>query len=378
MIERAKYEIRVIDHRTGDILRIYSLSQLSGELRYGRVLNGIGRVAFTMLSFPEQDEVFSFDNIVEIWRLNSDTPGEDGVVRREKDASYLIRMRLYFTDEGVSYITIGGVSLEHLLMRRVIHPGDDPNEAGGYSTKLDIASDMMAEYATEQIGSGASADRSISTLTVSSDGSGDTIGGRYRYENLMSVLKELGTKGRVDFRISNDGRDLLLEFCQIGSDKSVGGNGVGDPVTVFSPARGNLDTPVLTIDREEEANFIYMQSEGEAGNQTVMEVFNSYRQDTNWNRFEVARKANGNQRSSALDLRTEALETLVDGLPKTSFEYRVVTDAEGGRYNVDWQLGDTVTVKWDAFQDDIRIRNVEITVSENGEDIQVTVERDRD
>jgi hypothetical protein len=329
MVERAKYEIRVIDHKTGDILRIYSLAQLAGGLRYGRELNGIGRCAFTMQSFAEQDTVFGFDNIIEVWRLNSNTPGEDGVVRREKDASYLIRLRLYFQENGVSYITLGGMGLEHLLMRRVIHPADDLLEAGGYSTKLDVASDMMAQYAEEQIGSGASADRAIGTLSISSDGSGNTIGGRYRYENLMAVLKELGKKGAVDFRMTNDGRDLLLEFLQIGTDKSVSGNGVGDPVTVFSPQRGNLDEPVLTIDREEEANYVYMQSEGEAGNQTVMELFNSYRNDTNWNRFEVAKKANSNARSSALDLRTEALETLVDGLPTTKFEYRVLADVEG-------------------------------------------------
>jgi hypothetical protein len=367
----ARYEIRVYDHRTGNWLATYPMAALTA-LQYDRKLDDIGVLALTLPDNDDIDTIFALDNLIEVLRLNSDDAG----TQREVEDTYLVRRILRYRDKTTRYATIGAPHLNHLLLRRVMLPDDDPLAAGGFITRAGIASDIMRDYAFYQIGAGADSARQIGELNIISNGDGESIGGRYRLESLFQVLKELAKNGRSNFHITRTTSNNLQLTCgRMGTDRTVTAAGYGSAV-VLSPARGQLRNPQYTVDREDEANYVLILGSGRPGNQTIVPLHHVTTGDSNWNRIERTRKANVDEDASPLDLIDEGRLEIIAGLPKQEYTFELATDVRGGQYNVDWFLGDTVSIRDGSIAEDLRITSVSVQVSANADSVTAKVEKD--
>lgn len=367
----AKYEVRVYSHRTGEWLATYSMPALIA-LTYDRKLNDVGVLALTLPDNDDIDTIFALDNLIEVRRLNSSDSG----AMREVEDTYLVRRTMRYQDKTTRYVTIGAPHLNHLLLRRVMLPDTDPLAAGGFITRAGIASDIMRDYAFYQIGLGADDARQIGELSIVSNGDGDSVGGRYRMETLFQVLQELGSNGRADFKITRTtGNSLQLTCGRIGNDRTVTVAGYGSAV-ILSPQRGQLRNPQYTVDREDEGNYIFVLGSGRPGNQTVVPLFHVTISDSNWNRIERTRKANAKEDSSPLDLIDEGRLELIAGFPKQEYKFELATDVRGAQYNVDWVLGDTVSIRDGSIEEDLRITQVSVQVASNSDTVTVKVEKD--
>jgi hypothetical protein len=361
------YQIAVINPSSGQTVTIIDASAVE-ELRYSRILNGIGTLA---LVIPVADDfdwstIFTLDSFVEVYR----SPADGEPLLREE--TYLTRLVHRFREDQMERFVIGARSLNDLLARRIIDPDDDPNQSGGYSTKGGPADTIMREYVREQAADLASVDRQIPGLSVPTvTGTGNNTGARRRHDNLLEVLQDLTRPGAMDFQIVRvDGTTLECQIARIGEDKRPG---TGAGVVVFNPLRGNLRNPSLVIDRADEGNFVYALGEGQGTNRVVLRVPSPFIADSPFNRREFthdARTAEG-----ALTLLTEAEGALEDNSPRRELTFDLVSDQPGVRYRIDWDIGDIVQARWAMQIEDLRIVSVEITINEAGEQLLPEVEQ---
>ena len=370
----ASYQVSIINPRTGQTSAVFRQDAFR-QLRYSRVLNGVGRLAFTLdygdASAGTYNDVFVLDAFAEVYRT-------DPVTRAmTKEDTYLVRSTHPYRDSDSDLYTVGAVSLNHLLMRRVVLPDDDPLQAGGYSTKNGVAGDVMRAYAREQLADLASSRRRIPGLTVpEATHQGQSVGARKRFENLFDVLTELSVRGEVDFQIvRTSGAAMELEIGEIGADQSKRTNYPMAPSLILSPLRGNLINPSLLLDRKDEKNVVFVLGKGQASGQVVMEMVGNGTADSPFNRIEFTANANSAEIGDSTTLLTAAVASLAEHAPKTEFEFDASAQLAGNIYRVDWTLGDTITAIWGSVEEDLRVKEVEIDLTPEGERLSVKVEQ---
>ncbi len=364
------YQIQILNPATGELLRIFD-GVAFYSLRYSRVLNGIGAVVLELPSDPDLPTLFTLDAFIEVARTHPVT----GVLIR--DETYFARLTHRFRDGDEERFLAGGVSLNHLIARRVIDPDDDPMAAGGFSTKAGAADTVLESYARQQMANLASAERQFPGLTVNvTSGTGASVGARERNSLLIDVFQTLAKRGRTDFVIERiTGTSLRLTIAPIGTDKTVTHNYPGQPFLMLNPIRGNLSNPSLEIDRRDEGNFIYALGQGQGEARIVLKVPGQGINDSPFNRIEFAKDARNIERADALGLLTEAQAALLERQARREFTFEIKGQEPGNVYNLDWSLGDRITVAWDNEQQDLRITGVEIEISESGETISITTEQ---
>lgn len=366
------YQITVIDPVTGQTITVYDGSALY-EMRYNRPLNDIGAIAITL---PVQDNglrlrgIFTLDTLVEVARTSPVTG------KLQVEETFLTRLTHRFRENNEQRFVVGGLSLNHLLSRRLIDPDDDPLAAGGFSTKAGPADEVMRAYAREQCGDLASSDRQFPNFSVGSVLSvGTGVGKRLRYENLFEIFQELSRSGGVDFVVKRViGNTLRLTVAPIGSDKSTSTNYPFAPSVMFNPDRGNLANPSLVMDRKKEGNVCYALGQGQGEFRIVAKVTGTGMGDSPYNRLEFAEDVRIAERGQADQLLTAAREALKERQPQREFTFDTSSQAPGNVYRQDWDIGDVVTAAWDEEQINLRIRDVELNISDSGEDINVVME----
>jgi len=363
------YQVAVLSPDDGTVRRIWGTVGL--ELRYSRVLNGIGSIVMVLDAEDDLESVFTLDSFIEVYR-------EHPVTRTlEVEETYLTRLTHRFRDEDRDYFVVGGQSLNHLIKRRVVDPADDPLQAGGYSTKEGPAHEVLRAYAREQMGDLARPQRQIPELSVPPGQPGRyPVGARLRFENLFEVFQDLAQRGRVDFHIRRKtGRQLELFIGPIGVDRTRGTNYARAPMTYLAPERGNLTAPSLEMDRTDEVTVVFAQGQGQGSSRILLEVPSEAVAASPYNRIEAAIDGRSNERNEALALLGEAQDELFKRRAEVTFTFEPTGREPGNIYRLDWDIGDRVTVRW-GQEYDVRVTGVEITVSEEGEEISVTVEED--
>lgn len=366
------YQITVIDPATGQTITVYDGSALY-EMRYNRPLNDIGALAITL---PVQGNalrlrsIFSLDALIEVARTSPVTG------QLQVEDTFLARLTHRFREGDEERFVVGALSLNHLLARRVIDPDDDPLAAGGYSTKAGPADVVMRAYAREQCGDLASADRQFSNFSVGPVGSiGSGVGRRARYENLFETFQDLSSSSGMDFIVTRLTSNVLrLTIAPIGSDKSVSSNYPFVPFVMLNPDRGNLANPSLLIDRKKEGNLCYALGQGQGEFRIVQKVTGLGLGDSPYNRLEFTQDVRLAERGQAQQLISGALEALKERQPVREFAFETTGSKPGNVYRMDWDVGDLVTATWDDASLDLRIRDVEIDISSNGENINATME----
>lgn len=362
------YQIVVLDRDDGSVRVVFDTTR-TFDIRYSLALNDVGLIAFSISADDAFAEQFELDDIIEVYRTD---PTSDNLTREE---SYFLRSTQRFRQNDDEIIVIGGMSLNHLLARRVIDPDDDPLEAGGYSTKGGAADVVLRDYIREQAGDLASAERQFPNLSVLPViGNAPNAGARLRYENLLAIAKTFSERGQIDFQIRRVQANFLECFIGIiGSDKTKTTNYPAVPYVLLTPMRGNLSDPNLILDRTNEQNFLYALGQGQGENRIVLELSGEGVTDSPYNRIEFTQDVRNAEKDSPVQLLTQASQALKEKRVQREFSFKPTGVEAGNVYRVDWVLGDKVTIQWGDVTQDLRITGIDFTLTPDGEDIQVTV-----
>lgn len=363
------YQFVCRDPITGEVRIVLDNSSFY-EVRYSRALNDIGAFAITLPSDIRWAQIFTLDALIDVERTSPIT----GALQVEE--TFLVRLTHRFRDGDQERFIVGGLSLNHLLARRVVDPDDDPTAAGGYSTKAGPADDVLRDYAREQCGDLASAIRQYPNFSVGSVGSvGLSVGRRLRYENLLEVFQDVANQGGVDFLISRiTGNTLRLTIAPIGTDKTKTYNYPFAPFVQLDPARGNLSDPSLLFDRREEQNFVYALGQGPGEQRITLKYSGLGIGDSPYNRVEFTSDVRTAERGDSTTLATGARAALFEKQARKEFTFAPSGSEPGAIYQLDYVLGDTLTAAWGDESIDLRVRSVDISLSEDGEKIEPRLE----
>lgn len=365
----ANYQMVVIDPVSGAVLRIFD-SQSFTSLHYSIALNDIGALVITFTGEEDLSSFFPLDAIVDVQRTSPVT----GALMREE--SYLTRLTHRLREGDTEQFIVGGLSLNHLLARRIIDPADDPLQAGGYSTKAGAADAVMRAYAQEQMVTALNVNRIVPDFSVATvPGVGIPIGKRLRYENLLSVCQDIALDGGIDFTVQRlTGRAMRLEIAAIGSNKTYTYNYPNSAFVMFDPKRGNLTNPSILIDRKKEGNYLYALGQGPGDQRITLELNSPDIVDSPFNRCEFKADIRQAERNNALQLLTDARSKLKDEGKKIEFTFEISGQEPGSAYHIDWDIGDLVTAQWGDVQVDLRMIGIEFDLNESDETLKVLTE----
>lgn len=340
------------------------------DCKYSRILNDVGILAMTLPARDDWPAIFTLDALIDIERTSPVTG------RLQIEDTFLTRLTHRFRESNDERFVVGGLSLNHLLARRVIDPSDDPLAAGGYSTKAGPADTVMHDYAIEQCGQSASAARQFPNLSIQPSGAiGSSIGRRLRYENLLEAMQDMANSALMDFIIARiTDNNLRLTVAPIGSDKTRTRNYPGSPFVELNPLRGNLNDPSLLFDRKKEQNYVYALAQGPGESRIVTKLAADTIFDSPYNRIEFTTDIRQAERGDSTTILTSARAALFDKQPKKEFTFKPTGIEPGNIYRLDWDIGDVLTCAWDDDVIDLRVREVEITLNQGGETITPKLE----
>jgi len=364
-----QYQINVIDW-TGNLQAVYDGTSVY-DLKYGIMLNDVGALAMAIPWKDGLSSLFALDTFVEVMRTSPVTG------RLAVAGTYMVRMTNPYRDGDEERFLVGGVSLEHLILRKIVDPDDDPAQVGGYSTKAGPADQLIHDYCYDQMAN-SNAARRVPNFTIGPIGTvGISTGQRLRHDNLLKVCQGLAKQGGVDFQIvRTSGNNLRMNILPIGSNKTMSYNYPGSPFVLLSRKRGNLTNPSLKLDRSKEENFVYIKGQGQGNSRLILKLGHSTVIDSPYNRIEYAEDARSSEKASALTLFTEGKTSLADNIIVAAFDFQPNAQEPGNVYGLDWIVGDQVTVTWDNITYfNLRITGVELDINERGETIKVKVEQ---
>jgi hypothetical protein len=373
MAALGRYQLGVYSSE-GRLETVYSL-MASDQMRYSKTLSGIGSFLFTLPQGLRQSVLTQRDAMVRVFRVNPTSS------QMEDDGVFLLNFFDNVPGDYRGYVC-SGVSPESLLKTRIYVPQDDPLVANGFSTKAGSAVEVMREIVTEQCVSPAvNAARRIPGFRVNPT----TIGGAgdrtyFRREagtqTVLDVLNEI--RKRVDFKVDYVGTDVVHGYPQfefscgsIGRDHSKHTNPNG-PYVYLIPTAGNLKDPQFTLDRAEEKTVVYVLGKGANGNRLVYRKASSAIRDSPFNYREVAVEAN--EADTLDELETAADKALEDTKAKITFTFEPVVTATGAIYELDWDLGDIVTVGANGADYDMRVTGIDITLQGGQETLAIETE----
>lgn len=363
------YQLTIRNPNDGSVLIVLDGAAFD-DCKYSRLLNDVGVLAMTLPSDPDWPAIFTLDTLIEVERTSPLT----GQLQVEE--TYLTRLLHRFRNGDEERFVVGGLSLNHLLARRIVDPADDPLAAGGYSTKAGPADDILAAYADEQCGASASALRQYPNFSVAPTGSlGIPAGRRLRYENLLETFQDVCNGANVDFQVVRLIDNILrLNIAPIGSDKTRTRNYPFAPFVELNPLRGNLSEPSLLFDRKKEQNYVYALGQGPGESRILYKLEGSGIHDSPYNRIEFTTDVRQAERGDITTLATGARAALYEKQPQKEFTFKPTGTEPGNIYRLDWDVGDILTCVWDDDLIDLRVREVEISLSSSGETITPTLE----
>lgn len=363
------YQLTVRSPEDGSV-RVVLDGSAFDDAKYSRALNDVGILALTLPSDPDWTSIFTLDALIDIER-SSPVNGQ-----LQLEDSYLTRLTHRFREGNQERFVVGGLSLNHLLSRRIVDPADDPLAAGGYSTKAGAADDILVSYATEQCGSSASAARQFPNFSIAASTSvGSATGRRLRYENLLEVFQDVANQGNVDFLIARlSSSNLRLTVLPIGQDKRRSRNYPGGPFVELNPLRGNLSDPSMMFDRKKEQNYVYALGQGPGETRILSKLQGDGVFDSPYNRIEFTQDVRSATRGDSTTLLTGARAALHDKQAKKEFTFKPTGQEPGNIYRLDWDLGDLLTCVWDDELVELRVREIEISLDSSGETITPTLQ----
>jgi hypothetical protein len=317
------------------------------------------------------------DTILEFWR----TPKGGAPTLFN---TYFVR-KIEYVDNGQERVIATGYDPNELLKRRIVAY----YASSAYSQKSDAADSIIWFLNSENLGTEATdTDRSLSPY-LSGAGSPDsgpvtTMG--FAWRNVLTVCQDIceasrkaGTELYFDWKpyVYTDGSIRYYFYTyltQPGRDHT----STGDSPVLFGRDYGNLVDANLTYDYTDEINYIYAGGQGQEANREIVEVEDTTRIGISlWNRREgFADVRNATSADPTDEITARANAALEAGRPKVTFT-GTLTDTYQYKLGIDWNWGDRITCSHFGRQFDGVIKEVSISVSEDGkETISVGIEVD--
>lgn len=359
------YQLFIYDHQR-ELVDVLDASALS-EVKYSRQLNNYGALQFTLPLARALPVHSQRDTLVRLM------VSVDGSTMQDEGA-YLVRQWILLPGEPDDALVIGAVGLEHLLARRIFLADDDPLVANGYSTKYDVASEVIASVVENQcVMPSLRPERGIFGLYLAPrTPSGDPIPFREQSSEtkVLEHLKKLATAGHVDFWIDFDSGagDMPMHIGLRGADRRKATNWPIAPVVYFSPDNRSMLEPELDQDYREEKNTVYVFGQGPAGGRFIYEKSSITVDESPWNRVEFGVTAN--QYTSIDDLFAEADAALISALATQTRLSFTIDPAGSLLYLRDWFLGDLVNAGVAGVEFDMRVAGVTVTLNADGETVE--------
>lgn len=351
-------------------------------------VNGIDRATFTINGNDQKSLLFGLDYFIEFWRSN-----KEANIEKYREAITLHRTPNYSYDQSgqLKFESIS-VGLNDFLNRRIVY-----NYAGdARCTKSDAAETVMKEFVDEQVGPSATvaagrlAEGAITGLIIEPDAaSGDTWDGSRAWQNVFTVLQDIGESNDMAFRVDILDPDTPSFIFRVkekpyGADRSstgivaaTGRNSAGNYPIIFSDQFGTAITPSYGIVRDTEANVAVVLGRGNEEERNVRERSlpgTTYDTDSPWNRREIAVHATLETTDDALDQKGD--ETLELTIPQIIVDLEVVQHPSC-LYGRDYFLGDIITVRVSGLEINKTIIGVNIKVwglqGQYSEQIKVTL-----
>lgn len=266
------------------------------------------------------------------------------------------------------HLILSGVDDTGLLARRVTLPVPlaAPVAAGTtYSASVadvrtGVAETVMRGYVDANAGPGARSDRVVAGLRLAADlGRGESGTWRARFAPLDDKLREVALGGGgLGFRVVQATDANAVEFqVYVTADKTAS--------AVFSPEYGNLSGYDYRQSAPK-ATYIYVLGQGEGTARTIVEGGDSAAR-VRWGQREDAIDARGTPTTDELRLRLA--KELGEKAADAALTVKPV-DLAGLAFGVDYGLGDRVTVMVDGVAVSEVVREVKITLDEQGETVQ--------
>jgi len=363
---KQKYQVWWSNDRGHRILRLDKIAFLN----YSRVVNGIGTCNIG-LPYAKYGNIWKKDYRVEVYRR----PTLRDSFRLENIFFMLepiIRTRM---EDNVTILDMSGHDANTMLKRRIVKYAAGSSEA----SKNAAIDDMMKEIVDENMGAAAYADDPDRAVAYhrghfqvqAASTAGAVIQKSFSYRELIDVLKELGKMSVIQtpeiyfdvVPVTPDLFEFRTYANQRGADRRYS---AGRSAFYFSLERGNLEGPSYEYDTFDEKNVAYVGGQGEGAARDIVERENTDISELSvWARAEAFRDARNVDYGNTGELEDAGDETLGEGVPKKRFVANFL-DAPGSRYGIDWDIGDRVTASYAGIQFDPMIKQIQITLEENG------------
>ncbi len=361
LMNQQMFSIKIINETNGETIYYITPQQVSG-LKMSVVANGIGNIVVTMPYNQQIWDSFKIDRMLEVSTINNRT----GLLQKEE--TYFLTGKQVYYEGIIQEIVFSGVSLNHLFLRRTIKPTlSDVGSAGGFTTKAGNAADVYEELINEQIINPDNVNRGFSNLTINKVGTGNVVGIRTRYENLLEVMNRIRSNGNVDFRIRREtNEDMVIDIGEIFTDRTYTTNYPFSEFLLFKPELGNAIDPFNEEDFKERKNAVFVLGEGEGSNQFVLPISGAGLSDSPYSRIEdtiEVRNSEGNSSSAAQQALTDGIKFLNDNRANQNFEFEILETPQGNIYREDYDVGDLVTFFWLGELLDFQIKSMTTTVT---------------
>lgn len=262
-------------------------------------------------------------------------------------------------------LRVSGLDDSEVLTRRLASPqpatAAPPYNSQGYDVRTGTCSTILGQYVNVNAGPGAIGPRAIPGLTLAADpGLGTSITGRARWQPLPELLQGLALAGG----------GLGYRVLQVGTGIQFSVYAVVDRTTsvIFSTDLGNLEAFAWS-EEAPDTNYVYVGGGGEDTARTVYEGQDSA-SIGRWGRIESFRDRRDT--TVAAELAQAAIDELQKSAGQTSMAITPI-DLPQMAYLTHYGLGDKVTAVMDGVPVQQVIREVKVTLDENGAFVVPTI-----
>lgn len=272
-------------------------------------------------------------------------------------------------DDPIGVWNISGVDDTVILNERLAYPdpfySDVTAQTNEYDSRGGRNSTVIYGFINRNIGPSAPVARKISNLTLTADTIfGSTVGIDARFESLGQIVRKLAQIDRLGFKIMQVGVNLVF--------------------TVFQPQDLSASIRMdIANNRLQSSDYTYsvptvtraiVAGQGEGIDRTLIEVTtsNSTAAESTWGR-RIEQFIDGRSSNDTANLTDAGTSVLNDGGMTITAIAVQPTDIDTMRYQIDWNLGDTIAVVVGGDTITQIIQEVGISIESDGVRVIATV-----
>jgi len=360
------YQVRLKDHN-GTVAAIFVDWKV---LTFNHEVNTVSTANLSINGEDDRISLFLPDYQIEVWRADKDI-GLDWYIEWE---GLCRTTTLKYDDDGQATFTAYASSYLSLLKRRHImyYAGTT------FTSKSGIGETVMKSFVIQNCtsiastGLGRIGNGEFPGFSVEPDyHRGTTWEGERSFKNLLTVVDDIALKTGIYYDVIGYG-DALFQFMaydeQRGENRTTDGvsaitglNSYGNVPVVFSQEFGNMGNPLLTKDRGNEINRVFVLGQGQGTDrQVIFRSNNDAIVESPWNLIESTKSATSQSTVSALNDVGDAV--LEENQPQKKLDFDML-QLKSLYYGKDYTWGDRITASFSGENFNKLIVGANITVS---------------